>query len=39
MLRGLPELIAKETGIAVYTPEKPLEAVAIGASMKLRRAR
>lgn len=39
LLRGLPELIAKETGIAVYTPEHPLEAVAIGASMKLRRAR
>lgn len=39
LLRGLPELIAKETGIAVYTPEHPLEAVAMGASMKLRRAR
>ncbi len=39
LLRGLPDLISKETGIAVYTPEHPLEAVAIGASMKLRRAR
>ncbi len=39
LLRGLPELISKETGIVVYTPENPLEAVAIGASMKMRRAR
>lgn len=39
LLRGLPELIAKETKIEVHTSEKPIDAVAIGASVKLRRAR
>lgn len=39
LLRGLPELISKETKIAVHTPDNPLDAVAIGASIKLRRAR
>lgn len=37
-LRGLKELIAKETGITVHIPEKPMECVAIGTSIKLRRA-
>ncbi len=39
LLRGLPELITKETKIAVHKTDMPLEAVAIGASVKLRRAR
>lgn len=39
LLRGLPELISKETKIAVHTSDNPLDAVAIGASIKLRRAR
>lgn len=39
LLRGLSDLISKETKIAVYMPEKPMEAVATGASAKLRRAR
>lgn len=39
LLRGLSDLISKETKIAVYMPEKPMEAVAAGASAKLRRAR
>ena len=37
-LRGLPELIAKETKMQVHIPEKPLDCVAIGTSIKLRRA-
>lgn len=37
-LRGLAELIAKETKIEVHIPEKPLDCVAIGTSIKLRRA-
>lgn len=37
-LRGLAELISKETKIAVHIPEKPLDCVAIGTSIKLRRA-
>lgn len=37
-LRGLKELISKETGIAVHMPEKPMDCVAIGTSIKLRRA-
>lgn len=37
-LRGLADLIAKETKIAVHIPEKPLDCVAIGTSIKLRRA-
>lgn len=39
LLRGLPELIAKETKITVHTTEIPLDAVAIGAAAKLRRVR
>lgn len=38
-LRGLSELIAKETGIEVRIPENPSECVAIGTSIKLRRAK
>ncbi|MCC8016163.1 MAG: rod shape-determining protein [Clostridiales bacterium] len=38
-LRGLTELISKKTGISVHMPENPMEAVALGASIKLRRAR
>ena len=37
-LRGLAELISKETKIEVHIPEKPLDCVAIGTSIKLRRA-
>lgn len=37
-LRGLADLISKETKIAVHIPEKPLDCVAIGTSIKLRRA-
>lgn len=37
-LRGLAELIAKETKIEVHIPEKTLDCVAIGTSIKLRRA-
>lgn len=37
-LKGLADLISKETGIAVHIPEKPTECVAIGTSIKLRRA-
>jgi rod shape-determining protein MreB len=37
-LRGLAELISKETKIAVHIPDKPLDCVAIGTSIKLRRA-
>ena len=38
-LRGLADLISKKTSIAVHIPEKPMEAVAVGTSIKLRRAR
>lgn len=38
-LRGLSGLIAKETGIEVHIPENPSECVAIGTSIKLRRAK
>ena len=31
MLRGLPKLISKETGVPVILVEKPLECVALGA--------
>lgn len=37
-LRGLADLISKETGIAVHIPEKPTECVVLGTSIKLRRA-
>jgi actin-like ATPase involved in cell morphogenesis len=37
--KGLAELIAKETKMQVHLPENPMEAVAIGTAMKLRRAR
>ncbi len=37
-LRGLADLISKETGIAVHIPERPTECVALGTSIKLRRA-
>lgn len=37
-LRGLADLISKETGIAVHIPENPTECVALGTSIKLRRA-
>lgn len=37
-LRGLAELISKVTKIEVHIPEKPLDCVAIGTSIKLRRA-
>lgn len=37
-LRGLADLIAKGTKIAVHIPEKPIDCVAIGTSIKLRRA-
>ncbi len=39
LLRGMPELIEEQTGIAVHTPENPLECVAKGAAVKLRKAR
>ena len=39
LLRGLPELISKETKITVHIPENPMDVVAIGTSVKLRRAR
>lgn len=39
LLRGLPELIEQETGIEVHSPESPLDCVARGAAIKLRRAR
>jgi len=38
-LRGLAELISKETKIAVHIPENPVDCVALGTSIKLRRAR
>ena len=31
LLKGLPKLIAKETGVPVILAEKPMECVAIGA--------
>jgi rod shape-determining protein MreB len=31
LLKGLPKLIAKETGVPVILAERPLECVAIGA--------
>lgn len=37
-LKGLADLISKETGIEVHIPERPMECVAIGTSIKLRRA-
>ncbi|MCH5320223.1 MAG: rod shape-determining protein [Eubacterium sp.] len=37
-LRGLADLISSETKIAVHTPDKPMDCVAIGTSIKLRRA-
>lgn len=37
-LRGLKELIESATGISVHTPENPMDCVAIGTSIKLRRA-
>ncbi len=37
-LKGLADRISKETGIAVHIPEKPTECVALGTSIKLRRA-
>lgn len=38
-LRGLRDLIEAETGIPVITPENPTECVALGTSIKLRRAK
>lgn len=38
-LRGLKELIEQEIGIPVIVPEHPLDCVALGTSIKLRRAR
>lgn len=37
-LRGLADLISRETKMEVHIPEKPLDCVAIGTSIKLRRA-
>ena len=37
-LRGLADLIASETEIQVHLPENPMDCVAIGTSIKLRRA-
>lgn len=37
-LRGLAQLISEETAIAVHMPENPADCVAIGTSIKLRRA-
>lgn len=37
-LRGLRELISNATEITVHTPENPMDCVAIGTSIKLRRA-
>lgn len=37
-LRGLADLISNETKIAVHIPENPMDCVAIGTSIKLRRA-
>ena len=38
-LRGLAELITEKTNITVHTPENPERCVALGTSVKLRRAR
>ncbi|MCC8072564.1 MAG: rod shape-determining protein [Clostridiales bacterium] len=38
-LRGLKELIQERTNIEVHIPEKPLDCVALGTSIKLRRAK
>lgn len=38
-LRGLKELIEEEIGIPVIVPENPVDCVAIGTSIKLRRAK
>lgn len=38
-LRGLAELISESARIDVHVPEKPVECVALGTSVKLRRAR
>lgn len=38
-LRGLADLISKRTQIAVHIPENPMDCVAIGTSIKLRRAK
>ncbi len=35
-LRGLQELISKETKMQVHIPEKPLDCVALGTSIKLK---
>lgn len=37
-LRGLSDLISRETRIDVHIPENPMDCVALGTSMKLRRA-
>lgn len=37
-LRGLADLISKETKIEVHVPENPMNCVAVGTSIKLRRA-
>lgn len=36
-LRGLAQLISQETGIEVHIPDRPMDCVAIGTSVKLRR--
>lgn len=38
-LRGFKELIERETGINVIVPDKPADCVALGTSIKLRRAK
>jgi rod shape-determining protein MreB len=38
-LRGLKELIEQETNIPVIVPENPTQCVALGTSIKLRRAK
>lgn len=38
-LKGLADLISTQTGIAVHIPENPMSCVAIGTSIKLRRAK
>jgi rod shape-determining protein MreB len=35
LLKGLPKLISKETGVPVFLAERPLECVAIGAGKYL----
>lgn len=39
LLRGLPDLISQETKMTVHIPDRPIDAVALGTSVKLRRAR